>query len=348
MSTPTLQPVRRWPGWRFFRNAARVGLVGAVQYALRGVAEEAGAAARGVVIGMVQHDLVHVDVAVVGGQFLGVQIRHRDLRHEGEDCDTRRLERRPGGRRQMDAVRHDRQYVTDVEFEREQIALPADHLQRVVLVEDRAVAALMAQPHLVFRLSGPAVIAPAVINHIGHFEHGRVDRRVAADILVLGHTDRPRRLDDQQHMVAVVGHLAEIRALRQMDVVAGLVLDRAELGGEGAAAAMHEIEEVADHVAIAVRHRLPPPADRDRDIIVRQQHLPVAARVIGVGRDHIGAVDRARPVVALDPHDLVRPLGAIEHRHRALEAVPREMLLAQLAEPDPRLPHETAAGEMDP
>ena len=133
-----------------------------------------------------------------------------------------------------------------------------------------------------------------------------------------------------------------------MDVVAGLVSDRPELGGEGPGPAMHEIEEVARHVAVAVGHRLPAPADRDRDIFVRQHDLPVAARVGRVGRHDIGAVDRARAVIALDPQNLVRPVGAIDHRHRALKTVAGEMLLTQLAEPDPRLTHKAAAGEMDP
>ena len=78
--------------------------------------------------------------------------------------------------------------------------------------------------------------------------------------------------------------------------------------------------------------------------------MPTAARVIGVGRDDIGAVDRARPVVALDADDLVRPVGAVEHRHRPGKALAAQMLLPEvgLVEPDPRLAHETAAGEMDP
>jgi hypothetical protein len=81
-----------------------------------------------------------------------------------------------------------------------------------------------------------------------------------------------------------------------------------------------------------------------RDIVVRQQCLPAAARVVRIGSDDIGAVDLARPIVALDPHDLVGPVGAVEHRHRPRKALPAQMLLAQVAEPDPGLPHKTAAG----
>ena len=133
-----------------------------------------------------------------------------------------------------------------------------------------------------------------------------------------------------------------------MDVVAGLIRDRPELGREHPAAAMDEIQEISRDIPVRIGHRQPPPADRDRDIVVIEQHLRSAARVRRIARDHIGAVDGARAVIALDPHHLVRAFGAIDHRHRPLKAVPAQMLLAQLAEPDPRLPHEAAAGEMDP
>jgi hypothetical protein len=65
-------------------------------------------------------------------------------------------------------------------------------------------------------------------------------------------------------------------------------------------------------------------------------------------RYDIGAVDLAPAVIALDPDDLVGAGGAVDHRHRSLKAVPAQMLLAQFAEPDPRLPHKAAAGDMDP
>jgi len=81
-----------------------------------------------------------------------------------------------------------------------------------------------------------------------------------------------------------------------------------------------------------------------RDIVVRQQCLPAAARVVRIGSDDIGAVDLARPIIAFDPDDFVGPVGAVEHRHRPRKALPAQMLLAQVAEPDPGLPHKTAAG----
>jgi len=85
-----------------------------------------------------------------------------------------------------------------------------------------------------------------------------------------------------------------------------------------------------------------------RDIVVRQQCLPAAARVVRIGSDDIGAVDLARPIVALDPHDLVGPVGAVEHRHRAGKPVPAQMFFSQLAEPDPCLAHKAPAGKVNP
>jgi hypothetical protein len=40
--------------------------------------------------------------------------------------------------------------------------------------------------------------------------------------------------------------------------------------GEREGPAMHEIKKVALHITIAIRHRLPPAADRDGDILVRE------------------------------------------------------------------------------
>ena len=56
---------------------------------------------------------------------------------------------------------------------------------------------------------------------------------------------------------------------------------------------MHEIQKVAVEVAEAIGHRRAPPADRHRDVVVRQQHLPRAACIGSVPGDDIGAVDLA-------------------------------------------------------
>src|SRR3984893_6206319 len=111
---------------------------------------------------------------------------------------------------------------------------------------------------------------------------------------------------------------------------------------------MHEIKKITLHVAIAVRHRVSPAADRHRDIVVRQQILPAAARVARIRCYNIAPVDLTRPVVAFEPHHLVRPVGAVEHRHRPGKALPAQMLLPQIAEPDPRLTHKAPARKMDP
>jgi hypothetical protein len=111
---------------------------------------------------------------------------------------------------------------------------------------------------------------------------------------------------------------------------------------------MREIEQVAVEAAKAVRHRLAPPADADRHVVIRQQHLPAAARILGVARHDIRRIDLASAIFALDAHHLVRPGKAVDHRYRSGKAAPAQMLLAQFAEPDPRLPHKPAAGKVDP
>jgi hypothetical protein len=181
-----------------------------MQDPLRGMPEIAGTAAVWVFVGMRQHDLVHVDIAVIAGQLLGFEIGHGDLRDDAQDDKARRLKRHPGRRWNVNPVRHDRQNVADVELEREQIALPAHHLHRVVAIEDRAVSARVLEAHLVLVL-----LRPAVIGDVRHLQHRRVDRRVAADLLVLGQTDRLWRFDDQQQAVARLRQLPERRRLGQ-------------------------------------------------------------------------------------------------------------------------------------
>src|SRR5689334_10339958 len=64
--------------------------------------------------------------------------------------------------------------------------------------------------------------------------------------------DRLRRFDDQRQAVAGLGQLPEGRRLRQQHPVARLVRDGPEFGREYTAAAMHEVEEIALHIAIAI------------------------------------------------------------------------------------------------
>src|ERR1700751_974330 len=111
---------------------------------------------------------------------------------------------------------------------------------------------------------------------------------------------------------------------------------------------MHEVKEVALHISIAVWHRLSPAADCDRDIVVREQFLPTTPRVAGIGCHDIGTVDLTRAVVAFEAHNLVWSVGAIEHRDRPGKALSAQMLLAQIAKPDPGLTHEAAARKVDP
>ena len=148
-------------------------------------------------------------------------IGHGDLRHDAQHDEAGRLESDPGGWRNVNPVRHHRQNIAHIELEREQIALPADHLHRVVAVKNRAVPAAVLEAHLVF-----VRLRPAVIGDIRHLQHGRVDRCVAADLLVLAQPDRLRRFDDQQQAFA---------DLRQMSLSGNSCnAAKAELQGGGA------------------------------------------------------------------------------------------------------------------
>ena len=80
---------------------------------------------------------------------------------------------------------------------------------------------------------------------------------------------------------------------------------------------MHKVQEVAIDIAIAIGHRLPAPTDRNRNVFVGQQDQRPATRICRVSRDDIGAVNLPWTVSTFDPHDLIRPVGAVEHRDRA-------------------------------
>jgi pimeloyl-ACP methyl ester carboxylesterase len=61
--------------------------------------------------------------------------------------------------------------------------------------------------------------------------------------------------------------------------------------------------------------------------------------------------ERARALVLYGSyarHPTVSAENLPEHRHRTLEPVSRKTLLAEFAQPDPRLAHKAAAREMDP
>jgi hypothetical protein len=72
-----------------------------------------------------------------------------------------------------------------------------------------------------------------------------------------------------------------------------------------------------------------PPADPHADILIRQQRLPASPRVARIGRDDIGTVDLTRPVVAFEPHHLIRPVSAVEHSPPARQS--RSMSFSQAA-----------------
>jgi hypothetical protein len=67
-----------------------------------------------------------------------------------------------------------------------------------------------------------------------------------------------------------------------------------------------------------------------------------------LGRNDIGTSNLTRPVIAFEPHDLVRPVGAIEHRHWPGKDLPAQVLLAQIAKRDSRLTNKAATREVDP
>ena len=85
-----------------------------------------------------------------------------------------------------------------------------------------------------------------------------------------------------------------------------------------------------------------------RDEFLRDYVFPALRAGAEYEHKYLLGTSLARPVIALDPHHLVRSVGAVEHRDWAGEPLPAQMLFLEFAEPDPSLAHKAAAGKMDP
>ena len=136
-------------------------------------------------------DLVVVHVAVVVRQARGLAVALQRARHEVAEHPAVGAEQPERRGRNVVAVRGRGPEVGVVEAEREQVALPADHVERVVRVEERGRAAVALDAHL--------VLGAAVAVHrlgLGHADHVGVERVVAAQVRVLDEADLAARLDD--------------------------------------------------------------------------------------------------------------------------------------------------------
>ena len=281
---------------------------------------------------------------------LRVVVRRRDgqrvvvelARHEAADHEVARLEGEVHGRRLVDAP-GDRLEVADVERERPQVAVPADHVERVVVV-------------VVGRDPIPAAHADHVVAMVGDRRHlvGRADvavvvGRVLQQLAVLV-AIAPRRLDlgralQPQHPLldARCRHEPIGGADGDDQVVAGAVLDRAEVRLQRARALVHEEHLVRHAIAVVVTHRLRRADHPERHVGVEEERHAPGQRVTG-GFERLG-VDQVMPmrrgaagVGRLDLHgtrvvDLVR-LGrrrvVVEERRASGEALdPEELLRVQ-------------------
>jgi len=112
---------------------------------------------------------------------------------------------------------------------------------------------------------------------------------------------------------------------------------------------VHEVQKVAVRVAVSEGHCRPAAADSHADVPVGQHHLRRAAGIGQVGRLDIGSVGNpARVQGTFDAHDLVGAMLAVDHGDRAEEALPADVLFAQVAEADPCLADMPPLGVVDP
>ena len=169
------------------------------------------------------------------------------------------------------------------------------------------------------------------------------------DLLVLRERQRDGGFDDEHEAVARIRHHAERNRFGDQHVVARLVGEAPEFGGKLASALVHEVQKVAVRVAVSEGHCRPATADSHADVPVGEHHLRRAAWICQVGRLDIGSVGNpARVQGTFDAHDLVGAMLAVDHGDRAEEALPTDVLFAQVAEADPCLADMPPLGVVDP
>ena len=290
------------------------------------------------VAGDVIDHLVAVDVRVV--------VRRRDrqgvvvelARHERADDEIPSLERLVDRRRLVDPAR-DRLEVGDVEAERPEVAVPADHVERVVAV------VVGGDPVGRADVDDELALGAVRLSELGSVEVPLAVRGVFEQLpvvvpIALRRLDLRRRLEVQDPMRArLVRVQPPGRADREDEVVARAIGEVAEDGPAHAAALVDEEHLVGDAVPVelALGHRLRRTDDAEDDVVVEVQRDPaahdVAARLEPAGLRQAMTVEAV--VGRLEPDrsdglDPVRPRRrgeVIEERAPPGEALDPEQLL---------------------
>lgn len=129
----------------------------------------------------------------------------------------------------MYPVGTDRDDVTDVELEREQVTLPPHRGKWVVAAENGAVLAAMPDTQLVFIAGGKPVVA-----RLRQHQHRGIDRHMPTCLFMFGQRQRRGSFNHQHQAIAWFGHDAERHGIRDQHIITALIRQVPELGGKTA------------------------------------------------------------------------------------------------------------------
>jgi hypothetical protein len=197
----------------------------------------------------------------------------------------------------------DRLEVVDRERPRVEVAVPADHVERVVVDPVGLVAVADAHLDLVVALVAVGVQRRRRVD-VAVVVRRALEQLAVLVAVTLRDLDQARRLEDEVALLVRLGDEAVRRAARDDEIVAVLVREVAEDRLERAGAFVDEDALVALAVPEEGLHPLGRAAERDLDVVVPHQE-PSAADRVAAGRD-VGGLEvpvRVRvghPLVALD------------------------------------------------
>ena len=146
------------------------------------------------------------------------------------------------------------------------------------------------------------------------------------------------RLNDQKKIVLRPGDDTISDGARNVDVVALFEIERAEIGFDGALAAMDENQLVAVRIAVVERHRLGAARDVQRHIVVPEERHRHALRIALVRRRQLVQIEAMRPELAFEANPAGGRVRVVEVRRLAIEAFAAMLFLeGAIGQPDVRL-----------
>ena len=155
---------------------------------------------------------------------------------------------------------------------------------------------------------------------LGRDDDRGIVERVLAEQAFLGLLELVLRLHDQEEIVARLRDHAIGDGARDDDVIAGLEIERAEIGFDHAVAAMDEVQLVAIGIAEVERHGLRAARDGQADVVVAEERHGHAFGVGEVGGLQAVEIEAMRAQLAFEADPAGGRMRVVEMRGFAVEA----------------------------